>query len=123
MTPYERLVIALRHGVLVRGKAMQRYHSEVQTLTTRAADDDRFTVVPIEAADAISAARRIAEIAARRRFEDEGSVGYLSRDSASASVGGYLHEWFRATIGVQHPSNDGIVLKGVSILIHVWPTD
>jgi hypothetical protein len=123
MTPYERLVIALRHGVLVRGKAMQRYHSEVQTLTTRAADDDRFTVVPIEAADAISAARRIAEIAARRRFEDEGSVGYLSRDSASASVGGYLHEWFRATIGVQHPANDGIVLKGVSILIHVWPTD
>jgi hypothetical protein len=102
---------------------MQRYHSEVQTLTTRAADDDRFTIVPIEAADAISAARRIAEIAARRRFEDDGSVGYLSRDSASACVGGYLHEWFRATIGVQHPSNDGIVLKGVSILIHVWPTD
>jgi hypothetical protein len=102
---------------------MQRYHSEVHTLTTRAADDDRFTVVPIEAADAISAARRIAEIAARRRFDDDGSVGYLSPDSAFARVGGHQHEWFRATIGVQHPANDGIVLKGVSILIHVWPTD
>jgi hypothetical protein len=108
-------VIALRHGVLVRGKAMQRYHSEVQTLTTRAADADRFTVVPIEAADAISAARQIAEIAARRRFEDDGSVGYLSWDGTDG--------WYRATIGVQHPANDGIVLKGVTISIHVWPTD
>ena len=94
---------------------MRRYHSEVQTLTTRAANDDRFTVVPIEAADAISAARRIAEIAARRRFEDDGSVGYLAWEGNDG--------WYRATIGVQHPSNDGIVLKGVSILIHVWPTD
>jgi hypothetical protein len=100
---------------------MQRFHSEVVTQSARKADADRFTVVPIEAADAISAARQIAEIAARRRYDDDGSVGYLSRNSAAARVRG--HEWFRATIGVQHPSNDGIVLKGVSILIHVWPTD
>jgi hypothetical protein len=113
MTPHERLVIALRHGVLVRRKAMQRFHSEVVTLTTRAADDDRFTVVPIEAADAPSAARRIAESAARRRYDDDGSVGYLAWDGTDG--------WYRATIGVQHPSQDGIVLKGVSILIHVWP--
>jgi hypothetical protein len=115
MTPYARLVIALRHGVLVRRKAMQRFHSEVVTLTTRAADDDRFTVVAIEAADAPSAARRIAEIAARRRYEDAGSVGYLSWDG----TGGY----YRASIGVQHPSQDGITLRGVTISIHVWPTD
>jgi hypothetical protein len=94
---------------------MQRFHSEVTTLTTRAADADHFTVVPIEAADAMSAAQRIAEIAARRRFEDDGSVGFLRWDGTDG--------WYRATIGVQHPSNDGIVLKGVSILIHVWPTD
>jgi hypothetical protein len=115
MTPYERLVIALRHGVLVRGKAMQRFHSEVKTLTTRPADADHFTVVPIEAADAPSAARRIAEIAARRRYDDDGSVGYLSWDG----TGGY----YRASIGVQHKSHDGITLKGVTISIHVWPTD
>jgi hypothetical protein len=114
MTPYERLVIALRHGVLVRRKAaMQRFHSEVVTLTTRPGDDDRFTVVPIEAADAPSAARRIAELAARRRYDDDGSVGYLSWDG----TGGF----YRATIGVQHPANDGIMLRGVTISIHVWP--
>ena len=94
---------------------MQRFHSEVIHHSTRPADDDRFTVVPIEAADAISAARRIAEIAARRRYEDDGSVGYLSWDG----TGGY----YRATIGVQYPSHDGITLRGVTISIHVWPTD
>jgi hypothetical protein len=102
---------------------MQRFHSEVVTLSARKADDDRFSVVPIEAADAISAARRIAEIAARRRFEGDGCVGYLSPDSAEVVMGDHSHEWYRATIGVQHPANDGIVLKGVTISIHVWPTD
>jgi hypothetical protein len=115
MTPYERLVIALRHGVLVRRKAMQRYHSEIITLSAKKADDDRFTVVPIEAADAMSAAQRIAEIAARRRYSDDGSVGYVS---PSATTG-----WYRAAIGVQQRSHDGIALKGVTISIHVWPTD
>ena len=94
---------------------MQRFHSEVVHHSTRPADDDRFTVVPIEAADAISAAQRIAEIAARRRYSDDGSVGYVSPAEA---VGRY-----RAAIGVQYPSADGIVLKGVTISIHVWPTD
>jgi hypothetical protein len=94
---------------------MQRFHSEVVTLSTRKADDDRFTVVPIEAADAMSAAQRIAEIAARRRYSDDGSVGYLTSDAVSG--------WYRATIGVQQRSHDGIALKGVTISIHVWPTD
>jgi hypothetical protein len=114
MTPYERLVIALRHGVLVRRKAMQRFHSEVVHHSTRPADDDRFTVVPIEAADAISAARRIAEIAARRRYEDAGCVGFLSPQAAPG--------WYRAAIGEQRRSDDGITTRGVTISIHVWPT-
>jgi hypothetical protein len=94
---------------------MQRFHSEVQTLTSRAADRDHFTVVPIEATDAISAARRIAEIAARRRYSEDGSVGFLSPAEGAGQ--------YRAAIGVQYPSDDGIVLKGVTIAIHVWPTD
>ena len=94
---------------------MQRFHSEVVTLATRRADEDRFTVVPIMAADAMSAARRIAEIAARRRYSEDGSVGYLSWDG----TGGY----YRASIGVQYPSHDGITLKGVTISIHVWPVE
>ena len=94
---------------------MQRFHSEVKTLAARPADADHFTVVPIEAADAMSAAQRIAEIATRRRYEDGGSVGYVS---PAEGVGRY-----RAAIGVQSPSDDGITLKGVTVEIHVWPTD
>jgi hypothetical protein len=94
---------------------MQRYHSEVVHHSTRPADDDRFTVVPIEAADAISAARRVAEIAARRRYEDVGCVGFLS----PAPTDG----WYLATIGEQKHSHVGLALHGVAISIHVWPTD
>ena len=94
---------------------MQRFHSEVVTLSARLADEDRFTVVPIMAADAMSAAQQIAEIATRRRYQENGSVGYVS---PAEGVGRY-----RAAIGVQYPSDDGIVLKGVTISIHVWPTD
>jgi hypothetical protein len=115
MTPHERLVIALRHGVLVRGKAMQRFHSEIVTLSAQKADDDRFSVVPIEAADAMGAAKRIAEIAARRRYQENGSVGYVS---PAEGVGRY-----RAAIGVQYPSESGITLRGVTISIHVWPVE
>jgi hypothetical protein len=99
---------------------MQRFHSDVVTLSARRADEDRFTVVPIEAADAISAARQIAEIAARRRYGDDGSVGYVS---PAALVHNMQDGFYRATIGVQHPANDGIMLRGVTISIHVWPAE
>ena len=92
---------------------MQRFHSEVKTLAARPADADHFTVVPIEAADAMSAAQQIAEIATRRRYQENGSVGYVS---PAQGVGRY-----RAAIGVQYPSDDGITLRGVTVEIHVWP--
>ena len=97
---------------------MQRFSSKVVTQTTHydaALAPDPFEVVPIEAADAISAARRIAEIAARRRYSDGGEVGFLS---PTEGEGRYL-----AAIGVQRPSDDGIALRGVTISIHVWPVD
>jgi hypothetical protein len=115
MTPHERLIIALRHGVLVRRKATMRYAADVTHHSVRPHDDDRFTVVPIEAATEIEAARKVAEIAAVRRYEEDGSVGYLS----PAMGGG----WFRASIGEQKRSADGITLQGVTISIHVWPVD
>ena len=99
---------------------MQRFNSEVVTLAARRADEDRFTVVPIEAADAMSAAQRIAEIATRRRYQENGSVGYVS---PAALLHNMQDGFYRAAIGVQYPSDDGIVLKGVTISIHVWPTD
>jgi hypothetical protein len=83
--------------------------------SVRPHDDDRFCVVPIEANDAIGAARSVAEIAAARRYEEDGSVGYLSPAMGSG--------WFRASIGEQKRSHDGIALHGVTISIHVWPVE
>lgn len=116
MTPHERLMIALRHGVLVRKAKTMRYAADVVHQTVRPESDDRFTVIPVEGASEIDAARRVAEIAAVRRYEEDGSVGYLV-------VVGETEGWFRAAIGVQRRSDDGIATHGVTISIHVWPVD
>jgi hypothetical protein len=116
MTPHERLVIALRHGVIVRKAKTMRYAADVVHQSARPGDDDRFTVVPVEAGSTIEAARKTAEIAAARRYEEQGSVGFL----APASRG---EGWFRASIGEQRKSADGIALRGVTITIHVWPVE
>jgi hypothetical protein len=115
MTPYERLIIALRHGALVRKAKTMRYAADVVHRSVRPHDDDRFCVVPIEAGDMIEAARKVAEIAAARRYEEDGKVGYLS------PVG--TEGWYRAAIGEQRRSHDGIALYGVTLSIHVWPVD
>jgi hypothetical protein len=115
MTPYERMVIALRCGVLVQRKATMRYAADVVHQSARAQDDDRFCVVPVEAANDMEAARKVAEIAATRRYEEEGSVGRLALQSRPG--------WFWASIGVQEQSHDGVALRGVTISIHVWSVD
>jgi hypothetical protein len=115
MTPHERLVIALRHGVLVRKANTMRFAADVVHQSTRPGGDDRFTVVPVVAATLEEAAHKVAEIAAARRFEEVGTVGYFQ---ATPTLG-----WFRAAIGEQRRSSDGIGLKGVTITIHVWPVE
>lgn len=95
---------------------MQRFNSEVVHHSVKPADDDRFTVVPIEAASAMDAARRVAEIAARRRYEDAGEVSFVSPGQRSARG-----QCFLAAIGVQQRSDDGITTRGVTISINVWP--
>lgn len=115
MTPYERLVIALRNGVLVRRKATMRFAADVVHQSARPGGDDRFTVVPVEGATMSDAARTVAEIAAARRYEELGTVGYLS---PTPTLG-----WFRAAIGEQRKSADGIATRGVTISIHVWPVE
>jgi hypothetical protein len=115
MTPHERMVIALRHGVIVQRKATMRYAADVVHQSARSTDDDRFCVVPIEAASEMEAARKAAEIAAARRYEEQGSVGRLSLQSRPG--------WFWASIGVQERSADGIALRGVTVSIHVWTVE
>ena len=115
MTPHKRLVIALRHGVLVTRSKQMRYGADVAHQSVRPQDDDRFTVASVEAGDEFEAVRKVAQIAALRRYDEDGSVGFLER---AHGEGRYL-----ATIGVQERSADGIALRGVTISIHVWVVD
>lgn len=93
-----------------------RYAADVVHQATSPGQDDRFTVVPVEAASAADAARKVAEIAAARRYEAAGTVGYLSPTPRGEG-------WFRAAIGEQRKSEDGIATRGVTISIHVWLVD
>lgn len=93
-----------------------RYAADVVHHSVRAQDDDRFCTVPIEAATAIDAARIVAKIAATRRYEEGGEVGFLSPTPRGDG-------WYRAAIGEQRRSDDGIATRGVTISIHVWAVD
>jgi hypothetical protein len=110
---YAEICAALRYGVIVRRKAMERFHSEVVHLSTSPKDDDRFTVVPIEASGAMEAARRIAEIAARRRYGEQGFVGGVWTTEND--------DRFLASIGDYHLEGTNGVTVGVTIAIRVWP--
>jgi hypothetical protein len=94
-----------------------RYAADVVHHSAKSADDDRFCTVPIEAASAIEAARKVAAMAATRRYEEGGEVGFLSPTARGEG-------WYRAAIGEQKRSDDdGITTRGVTISIHVWPVD
>jgi hypothetical protein len=107
---YQELCVGLRYGVIVKRKATMRYAAHVTHHSTKPNDGDEFTVVPIEASDELAAARRIAEIAARRRFQDEGAVAYVHRRSDNV---------FLATIGVFKLSASNGVTHGCAISIRL----
>jgi hypothetical protein len=92
-----------------------KYAASVAHHSARRAEEDRFNVASIEAVSAIEAARKVAEIAAVRRYDEDGNVGYVS-PSPDGDV-------FLAAIGTQQRSADGITLAGVTISIHVWPVE
>ena len=87
-----------------------RYAAHVTHHSTRPNDGDEFTVVPIEASDELAAARRIAEIAARRRYSDQGAVSYVQKRSDNV---------FLATIGVFKFSASNGITDGCAISIRL----
>jgi hypothetical protein len=93
-----------------------RYGADVVHLTARPQDDDRFSVVPVEARDPAAAARAVAHIAAERKYEELGTVGFINECGSSGT-----RSMFRAHIGVQYRSETGIATKGVSVSIAIWP--
>lgn len=93
-----------------------KYGADVVHLTAHPRDDDRFSVVPVEARDPAAAARAVAHIAAERKYEEHGTVGFINECGQSGT-----RSMFRAHIGMQKRSESGIVTVGVSVSIAVWP--
>ena len=91
-----------------------RFSADVVHQSVRPADDDRFNTAPMEAADEWEAARRVADLAARRRYGDEGQSGFITR------VGAYR---FRATIGDYYLREGQAVTVGVTVAIHILAQD
>jgi hypothetical protein len=92
-----------------------KYVADVVHLTARPQDDDRFSVVPIEARDDWAAARAVAHIAAERKFGELGTVGFINGAGSSGT-----RSMFRAHIGVQERCETGLVTRGVSVSIAVY---
>ena len=123
---YREICVALRYGVIVQRKATMRYASDVSYLTAGPSHGvfgaDGFTVVPIEAPDALGAARRVAEITARDRYGDQGTVtnvarvGYVFRPGAAQDV-------YHASIGNLEMRSGNCVNVGCSISIRLYPVD
>ena len=100
-----------------------RYAASVAHHSARRAEEDRFNVASVEAVSAIEAARKVAEIAAVRRYDEDGSVGYVVSPSPDGETIDVDEYFFLAAIGTQQRSADGITLAGVTISIHVWLVD
>lgn len=110
MRTYQELIVAMRFGVVKRGKAM-KFTADVRHQSTRPHEDDRFCTVPIEG-DPFQVARIVADAAARRRYGDAGMSSFLIRRDArtfEASIGEYKRE---ECLGF---------VRGVTIVIRLCP--
>lgn len=111
MTHYEKMIVAIRHGVTVRSATMQ-YLADVTFLTTRPHEGRvEFSVTPIEAENEYDAARQAAAHAAEQAWpHGQGAVGFIN------GCGGGV---FRACVGLYQPSALGGVTYGTSVSIKV----
>lgn len=93
-----------------------QYAADVVHRTARKQEDDRFCAVPIEAADERDAVRRVADMAAARKYGDEGQSSWI--EAIDGNPGHYL-----SFIGVGGFKASGYQLDGVTISIHVWSVE
>jgi hypothetical protein len=91
---------------------MMKFTADVVHQSPRPHEDDRFCTVPIEGDNALEIACRVAEIAARRRYGDEGATGFVVRLDAKT---------FGASIGKASIVEGQHKLTGVTLKITLVP--
>jgi hypothetical protein len=93
---------------------MMKFTADVVHQAPRPHEEDRFCTVPVEGDNAMQVAQRVAELAARRRYGDDGETGYVVRINANT---------FAAAIGTQSIVDGQAKLDGVTIKITLTPDD
>lgn len=110
LTSHQRLVVAMRHGVLVKSERTMKWTADVVHLNLREVADRQFSVTPIEAVNEMDAAREAARIAAQQAYGELGTPSF---------VNGRGPGLFLACIGLQQSSAIGGVTRGSSVSIKV----
>ena len=110
MTSHQRLVVAIRHGVMVKRSDTMKYTADVTPLGVVANRGREFTLTPIEAAHEMDAARQAAAIAATELYGPTGQASFVN----SRGPGLFL-----ASIGLYHRHALGGVTNGSSVSIKV----
>jgi hypothetical protein len=91
-----------------------KFTADVIHQSPRPHEEDRFCTVPVEGDNAMAVAARVAELAATRRYGDEGATGFVVRINADT---------FAASIGKAHIVEAQHKLDGVTIKITLVPDD
>jgi hypothetical protein len=95
-----------------------KFTADVVHEAPRPHESDRFCTVPIEGDSAFEVAQRVADIAARRRFGDDGMSGFIVCTNAGEDEGTRVVE-FRAVIGIFRLKEGMGVLDGVTINVRL----
>ena len=109
-------MIAIRYGVIVRKGPTMKFVADVQHDVTDPEDAKTldFTTAPIEAEDAVEAARLVTAYAATRCY---------GAGASSAFFQPCPKQTFRAAIGSYRSQGGGAVIDGRTIYIHVHPVE
>jgi hypothetical protein len=89
---------------------MLKMNADVKHLSARQREDDRFCTVPVEGESTWDIARTVADIAARRRYGDDGISGFVMQTDT---------RHFNAVIGKYRFDTGKAILDGVTIAIHL----
>ena len=110
---YMEICVALRHGVLVQGKATMRFNANITKCAPKQADVEHYYIGLIEAANPDEAARVAASVAAKHFYPVGGDTSFFQRmgDRYLCAAGHYRWD-----------SGYGIT-KGATLSIRVSPVE
>jgi hypothetical protein len=108
LAPWQRNMIALAHGILLKASGNMKWMANVDVLAARAEDAFNYSLFPIEADLEMEAAQEAARSVARALYGDDGEIGFVA---PSIDPNRYV-----ATCGLYQGNG---LTRGRSLAIHI----